>query len=64
MYGSKSTLLLKNLKCLINKNSALLKDRDPVEDLTPNVTAVTSAKHSDSDSETACFVRLSNLYIQ
>ena len=51
-----STFILKNLKCSINKNIVLLFERHepnpkPNTKIITNVTAVTSAKHSESDTE-------------
>jgi hypothetical protein len=62
----KSNFILKNLKCSIHKHSALLYERHkhkPKTDtiILTNVTAVTSGKHSDCDTETACFETLRNL---
>ena len=64
----KSTLILNNLNCSMNKNSVLLFERHEPSPrsntfILTNVTVVTSAKHSDRDTEPACFVRLSKLYI-
>jgi len=61
-------IIIKDLKCSINKNIVLLYERHksspkPNTIIITNVTAVTSAKHSDSDTEPASFVRLSYLYI-
>jgi hypothetical protein len=58
----KSTLILKNLKCLINKNIVLLFERhkpNPIPNtiILTNIMAVTTGKHSDSHAEPACFVR-------
>jgi hypothetical protein len=63
-----SNFILKNMKCSIHKNSALLYERHkhiPKTDtvIITNVTAVTSGKHSDFDTETAIFERPRNLYI-
>ena len=57
-----------DLKCSINRNIVLLFERHkpnpkPNTIIITNVTVVTSAKHSDTDTEPTCFVRLSNLYI-
>ena len=64
----KSTLILKNLNCSINRNSVLLFERHKPSPRSntvtlKNITAVTRARHSDSDTEPARFVRLSKLYI-
>jgi hypothetical protein len=61
-------IIFMDLKCLIKKNIVLLFERHkpkprPDNIILRNVTAVTSGKHSDRDTESACFVRLSNLYI-
>jgi len=40
-----------------------IKDINPTHELTPNVTAVTSAKYSDLDNETVCYVRRIVMYI-
>jgi len=52
---------LKHLKC--HKNSVWLKDINPAQELTPNVTSVNSAKHSDSDTETVCYLKRISMYI-
>jgi hypothetical protein len=64
----KFTLILKNLNCLINKNVWLkdidpVQDTNPVQDLTPKFRAVKSGRLSERDTEPACFVSLSYLYI-
>jgi len=64
----KCSLILKNLQNSININNVLLFERykpnpKPNTVTLTNVVAVTSGKHCDSDTELACFVRLSNLYI-
>jgi hypothetical protein len=56
------------LKWRVNKNIVLRFKRHkskaiPNTIILTNVTAVTSAKQSDSDTEPACFVRLINLCI-
>ena len=56
------------LKWSVNTNFVLLYERHkhnpkPNTIILTNVTAVTSVKHSDSDTEPACFVRLNNLRI-
>ena len=61
-------IIIKDLKCSINKNIVFMYERHksnpkPKTIIITNVTAVTSAKHSDSDTEPASFVRLSYLYI-
>jgi hypothetical protein len=63
-----SNFVLRNLKCNVHKNSALLFERHkhkPKTDtvILTNVTAVTISKHSDCDTEPASFERLRNLYI-
>ena len=60
--------IFKDLKCSSNRNIVLLFERYKPNPrlniiLLTNVTAVTSAKHSDRDTELARFVRLSNFYI-
>ena len=57
----KSFLKLKDLKCGINKNSVWLFERHkpsprPNTIISINVMAVTSGKHSEHDTEQACFV--------
>ena len=64
----KSTLSLQNLTCIINRNRVLLCDRHKPSPRSntvkiPNFTALTSAKHSDRDTEPAYFIRLIKLYI-
>jgi hypothetical protein len=56
------------LKWSVNKSTVLVFERrkhsaKPNTIIITNVTAVTNGKHSDSDTEPACFVRLSYLYI-
>ena len=57
-----------NLTCIVNRNRMLFCDRHkPIPRSNtvkiPNVTALTSAKHSDRDTEPAYFIRLIKLYI-
>jgi hypothetical protein len=59
---------VKCVKYSINNNSVLLFESHKYKPRPNNViltivTAVTSAKHSDRDTESVCFVRLSKLYI-
>jgi hypothetical protein len=61
-------LIFKDLECSIDKNIVLLFERHkpsprPKTIILTNVTAVTSGNHFDHDTESASFVRLSNLYI-
>jgi len=60
--------ILKNLKCSIHKNSALLLEKPKPTPrcntvILTNVTSVTIAKQSDRDTEPASFGGLCNLYI-
>jgi hypothetical protein len=61
-------IIIKDLKCLINRNIVLQFERHkpntrPNNIIIANVAAVTSVKHSGRDPKAACFVRLRNLYI-
>jgi len=63
-----SYLILKYLQYSINKNTVVQfethkHNAKPNTVILTNITAVTGSKHSDSDTELACFVMVSNLYI-